>query len=133
MLPLVSQKCFQAVHVPLSLCDMLFSWENRTLWKAFYCDGDGSWIYRCLYLKLLVIVHDGLYMPEVTKDVCYCEFVVCCRLNKQFTYCTWAENTTHANTAGNYPGESFGGIGAQILMKAALSGCMMSDAITLTF
>jgi len=46
------------------------------MWKYFSCDGDGEWIHRGLMMGLLVMVHDGLYMPKVTKKVCLAAFYI---------------------------------------------------------
>jgi len=71
-------------------------------------------------------------MPKVAKDVCLCGFVVYCELSLQVAYGTWVEKTTHA-TAGNYRGKLLGGIDAQLIVKAALTGRRISPSMRPTF
>ena len=58
-----------ALPILHNLRNVLSSWGNPSLWRLLHCDGDGSWIYQALYLKTLVIAHDGSYMPKIAKDV----------------------------------------------------------------
>ena len=55
---------------------MLHSFDNQSLWKNFQCDRDGKWIHRGLILGMQVIVHDGSYMPLVSKTVCLAAFMI---------------------------------------------------------
>lgn len=102
-----------------SILDVLGSWGNRSLWRSFQCDGDGSWIYRALKLGSLVVVHDGSYMPKISQEVCAAAFVIHCPLQGKYAHGTWVEKTTRKDV-DNYRAEILGGIGAQLVVKAAL-------------
>ncbi len=91
------------------------------LWRKFHWDGDVKLIYRGLYLDSLVIAHDGSYMSKVITEVCSCAFVIHCRLINRYTYCTWVEESI-ALKPDNYCAESLGGISAQLVIKAKLTG-----------
>ena len=58
--------------------EVLHSFNNHSLWNNFTCDGDGKWIHQGLLLGSLVIVHDGLYLPEVATDTCSAAFMILC-------------------------------------------------------
>ena len=49
--------------------EVLHSFENQSLWRYFHCNREKRWIHRLLLMGSLVIVHDGLYMSEMSKGV----------------------------------------------------------------
>ena len=89
----------------MSFWDALHSFENQSLWKYFRCDEDGKWIHRGLMLGTLVIVHDGLYMPHVDKQVCSAAFMVYCTRTKLRAKGTVVVRCADAD---NYRAEIFG-------------------------
>jgi hypothetical protein len=74
---------------------MLALWENQSLWKHLWIDGGaGDWIFSGLMRGLLVIDHDGSYMPHLANNVCTCAaFIYCSHIN-QYADVTWVETST---------------------------------------
>ena len=104
------------INVSMSFWDVLHSFENQSMWKYFSYDGDGKWIHRELMMGSLVMVHDGSYMPKVTKKVCSAAFYIYCKTTKQRCRGAAAEHSTNAN---NYRAEILGGIMIQLVLIAA--------------
>jgi hypothetical protein len=121
---------------PLVLHDLrevLSSWENPSLWRLLHCDGNGSWIYRALYLKTLVIIaHDGSYMPKIATDVCSGACVLYCKATHQRAHCSWVERTSAAS-ADTYRGELLAGVCALLIVKAATHGHVLDPSIRVIF
>ena len=109
------------------LRDVISSWDP-SLWRSLHCDGDGSWIYRALYLKTLVITHGGSYMPKVAKDICLGACVIYCKATHQRAHCLWVERTSNA-LADNYRGELLAGVCAQLIVKAAIHRHAISPSL----
>lgn len=42
-----------------SFWDIFQSYPNQSMWKYFYCDGKGSWIYQGVLMGTLTIGHNG--------------------------------------------------------------------------
>ena len=55
-----------------SFLQRLHSLPNRSLWRTFRTDGDGSWIYRSLLAGNLITMSDGSYNENLALDVCSC-------------------------------------------------------------
>ena len=43
--------------------------SHPTLWLSLNFDGDGSWILDGLLNRSLIIIHDGLYMKEISPKI----------------------------------------------------------------
>ena len=101
---------------------MLASWDNQSLWKHLRIDGgEGGWIYNGLMRGSLIVGHDGSYMPHLANNICACAVVIYCTHTDQYADLTWAEKSTKSS-ANNYRAEILGGIGAQLIIKAAITG-----------
>jgi hypothetical protein len=70
---------------------------------------------------LLVIGHDGSYMPHLNNNVCACAAVIYCSHMNQYADVTWAEKS-NKNAAYNYRTEILGGCSTQLIIKAAITG-----------
>jgi hypothetical protein len=82
-------------HRPNRLLATLASWENQSLWKHLRIDGGtGDWIFSGLMRGLLVIGHDGSYMPHLANNVCTCAMVIYCSHTNQYADVTWVEKST---------------------------------------
>ena len=103
---------------PLGFFATLLSWDNQTLWKHLYFDGDGSWILDALCAGTLDIVHDGSYMKKVSPLVCSMALLMICRATGQELRCTWVE---FSSSADNYRAELLGAVCCSLLLKAASS------------
>ncbi len=57
---------------------------NQSLWVSLEYNGDGSWILDGMLAQSLIIIHNGLYMKEISPDTCSAARMI---------YCT----TTNAN------------------------------------
>ena len=64
----------------------------------------------------LVIVHDGLYMKYVGKDVCSAAFVIYNKVTKQRCKGSVVEKSKDAD---NYRPEILGGVVGQLVLRAA--------------
>ncbi len=91
---------------PNRLLAMLASWENQSLWKYPWLDGSaGYWIFSGLMQGLLVIGHDGSYMPHLASNVCTCAAVIYCSHTNQYVDITWVEKChAHENNLCGYGG-----------------------------
>ena len=104
------------IEVDTDFWAALRSFDNQSLWKNFQCDGDATWIHRGLILGTLVIVHDGSYMPLVSKTVCLAAFM---------TFDTHTDNWTkgvaveRSDNADNYRAKILGGLMVQLVLRAA--------------
>ena len=96
--------------------DTLRSYPNQEMWKNLYVDEDGAWIEEALFEETLGIAHDGLYKPEISKDVCSTAVWMRCRRTKKTLFVAFAENTPNATS---YRSEILGAIAAQLALKAA--------------
>jgi hypothetical protein len=98
------------VHSLKQLLATLASWENQSLWKHLRIDGGaGDWIFSGLMRGLLVIGHDGSYMPHLTNNICACAAVFYCSHTNQYADVTWVEKSTK-KAAYNYPAKIWGGV-----------------------
>ncbi len=80
---------------------------------VFRCNGNGSWIHQELSLGSLFVIHDGLYMPEVTKDVCSADFMFFCTNSGNRAKGTVVEKSVSVD---NYRGEILGGLMVQLVL-----------------
>ena len=96
--------------------DILKSYPNQSMWKYFYCDGDGSWIYQGMLMGTLLIGHDGSYMSEVATDVCSAGFYIFCSASGNVCKGAAAERSANAD---NYRAEMLGGLMVQLVLRAA--------------
>ena len=88
----------------------LASWENQSLWKHLRINGGaGDWIFSGLMQGLLVIGHDGSYMPHLANNVCACAAVIYCSHTIQDVNITWVEKSTE-KAANNYRAKILGGV-----------------------
>jgi hypothetical protein len=69
---------------------------------------------------LLVIGHDGSYMPHLANNVCACAAVLYCSHTSQYADVTWVEKSTK-KAANNYRTEILGGCSTQLIIKAAIT------------
>lgn len=104
------------ISVPTDFWTVLQSFENRSLWKYFKCDGDGSWITDGLRSGTLVCVHDGSYMVHLSRDVCSAAFVIHCTATGKRAVGSVVEQS---DDASNYRGEILGGMMIQLVLRAA--------------
>jgi hypothetical protein len=70
---------------------------------------------------LLVIGHDGSYMPHLANNVCVCAAVFYCSHTNQYADVTWVEKSTK-KAANNYRAKILGGCSTQLIIKAAIHG-----------
>jgi hypothetical protein len=54
---------------------------------------------------LLIIGHNGSYMPHLAKDICSCAVVIYCQHTGMFADMTWGGRSSKAS-ADNYRAES---------------------------
>ncbi len=80
---------------------------------------------------LLVIGHDGSYMPHLANNVYACAAVIYCSHTNQYTDVTWVEKSAK-KAANNYRTEILGGCSTQLIIKAAITGCNVLGHGTLT-
>jgi hypothetical protein len=80
---------------------------------------------------LLVIGHDGSYMPHLANNVRACAAVIYCSHTNQYMDITWVEKSTK-RAANNYHAEILGGRSTQLIIKAAITGCNVLGCGTLT-
>ncbi len=90
--------------------------SHPTLWLSLNFDGDGSWILDGLLNRSLIIIHDGLYMKEISPKISAAATMIYCTMTRARCKCTWAEQS---DSAGSYRGEILGGIMTQIILQAA--------------
>jgi hypothetical protein len=110
------------VQSPNRLLATLASWEKQSLWKHLRIDGGtGDWIFSRLMQGLLVIGHDGSYMPHLANNVCAYAAVFHCSRTNQYADITWVENSTK-KAANNYHAKILGGCCSQLIIKAAITG-----------
>ncbi len=69
----------------------------------------------------LIVGHDGSYMPHLANNICAYAVMIYCTHTDQYTEMTWVEKSTKSS-ANNYWAEILGGIGAQLIIKAAITG-----------
>jgi hypothetical protein len=122
----------QHVYRPNRLLATLASWENQSLWKHLWIDGGiGDWIFSGPMQGLLVIGHDGSYMPHLANNVCACATVIHCSHTNQYTDLTWVEKSTK-KAGNNYHAKMLGGCSTQLIIKAVITGRNMLGHGTLT-
>ena len=92
----------------------LRSSANKTLWTSIGFNGDGWWIVTGMFNHSLVIIHNGLYMKDISLTVNSAATIIYCTVAKARCKCTWAEQS---ESAGSYCGEIFGGIMTQLILK----------------
>jgi hypothetical protein len=111
-----------SLREPTSLKEVLQSWGNNSLWLSLQTDKENEeWIFCGLVRGLLIIGHDGSYMPCLANNICSCAVVLHCMDTGYYADLTWVERSSKAR-ADNYRAEIFGGVGAQLLVKAAVTG-----------
>jgi hypothetical protein len=109
-------------HSPNRFLAMLASWENKSLCKHLQIDwGVGIWIFSGLMRGLLVIGHEGPYMPHLANNVYACAAVIYCSHTNQYADVVWTEKSTK-KAASNYCTKIPGGCSTQLIIKAAISG-----------
>jgi hypothetical protein len=109
-------------HRPNQFLATLASSENQSLWKHRRIDGGaGEWIFSGLRQGLLVIGHDGSYMPHLANNVCACAAVFYCSHTNQYADVTWVEKSTK-KAANNYRAKILGGCSTQLIIKVAITG-----------
>ena len=82
---------------PTNFWLVLQSFPYQSLWKDFHCDGDGEWIHQGLPLGSLIVVHDGLYIPTVSTEVCSAAFYIYRRHTKNVAKGSIAESSSSAD------------------------------------
>jgi hypothetical protein len=80
---------------------------------------------------LLVIGHDGSYMPPLANNVCTCAAVIYCSHTNQYMDVTWVEKSTK-KAANNYRAKILGGCSTQLIIKAGITGRNVLGHGTLT-
>ncbi len=92
------------------------------MWFSLQTNGENEeWIFRGLMWGSLIIGHDGSYMPYLASNVCSCAVVLHCMHTGYYADLTWVERSSKAS-ADNYRAEILGGVRAQLLVKAAVTG-----------
>jgi hypothetical protein len=120
------------VHRPNRLQATLALWENQSLWKHLRINGCAEdWIFSGLMWGLLVIGHDGYYMPHLANNVCACVAVFYCSHTNQYADITWVEKSTR-KAANNYRAKILGGCSTELIIKAAITGRNVLGHGTLT-
>jgi len=104
------------IHVDTDFWEVLQKFPNQSLWDTFQCDGDGKWIHQGLLLGTLVIVHDGSYMPELSKKACSAAFMIVDTQTNKRAKGVVAEKSENAD---NYRAEILGGLVVQLVLRAA--------------
>jgi hypothetical protein len=72
---------------------------------------------------LLVIGHDGSYMPHLANNVCACAAVFYCSRTNQYADITWVEKSTK-KVANNYHAKILGGAVHRQLLRQQSLGAM---------
>jgi hypothetical protein len=80
---------------------------------------------------MLVIGHDGSYMPYLANNVCACAVVIYCSHMNQYADVTWVEKSTK-KAANNYPAEILRGFSTRLIINAAITGRNVLGHGTLT-
>jgi hypothetical protein len=80
---------------------------------------------------LLVIGHDGSYMPHLANYVCAYAAVIYCSHTNQYTDVTWVEKSTN-KAANNYRAKILAGCSTQLIIKVAITGHNVLHHGTLT-
>jgi len=104
------------IQVETDFWAVLHGFENQSLWRNFQCDGDGKWIHQGLLLGTLVIVHDGSYMPLLSKKACSAAFMILDTHTNNRAKGVVAERSDNAD---NYRAEILGGLMVQLVLRAA--------------
>jgi hypothetical protein len=104
-----------------SFWDNIGAYGNKSLWKNLRCDGDGSWINNGICTGSLVIIHDGLFMREISPYTLSAAVMIYCKTTKKVCKCTIAEQS---QSAGSYRGEILGGVVTQLILCATVQGRM---------
>jgi hypothetical protein len=95
---------------------------NQSLWKHLRINGGaGDWIFSSLMQGLLVIGHDGSYMPHLANNLCACAAVFYCSHTNQYADVTWVEKSTK-KAANNYCTKILGVCSTQLIIKVAITG-----------
>jgi hypothetical protein len=63
---------------PTTFFKTLHSLGNPNLWTNLYVDGDREWLQEGLLRRSLKIACDGLYMPDLSNDVCSTAVTIYC-------------------------------------------------------
>ena len=80
----------------------------------------------------LFIDHDGSYMSHLANNVCSCAVVIHCQHTGNYADMTWVEKRSKSS-AENYHAKILGGVGAQLLVKPAVTGRNVAGAHTLGY
>jgi hypothetical protein len=70
---------------------------------------------------LLLLGHDGSYMPHLASSGCACAAVFYCSHTNQYMDVTWVEKSTK-KAANDYRAKILGGCSTQLIIKAAITG-----------
>ncbi len=98
------------------------------MWSSLQTNGENEeWIFHGLMRGSLIIGHDGSYMPYLANNVCSCAVVLHCTHTGYYADLTWVKRSSKAN-GNNYRAEILGGVGAQLLVKAAVTGWHMAGS-----
>jgi hypothetical protein len=81
----------------------------------------GDWIVGGLMQGLLVIGHDGSYVPHLANNVCNCAAIIYCSQTNQYADVTWVEKRSK-KAANNYRAGILGGCSTQLIIKVAITG-----------
>ncbi len=92
-----------------------------SLWRNLQCKGDGTWLWEGLCRGSLLIVHNGLYLKEVSPQVCSAAIMILCEFTGLICKCTIVE---HSLSASSYRGKILGAIIAQLILAAAVKDRM---------
>jgi hypothetical protein len=85
-----------------SFMSTLLSYGNTGLGESLSVEDGGEWIRQSMEQGLLVIAHDGSYMPEESTEYCSAGVVMYCSIGKKWLKSTIVEQS---NAASNYRGE----------------------------
>ena len=114
--------CYVPAPQRRSFLQQLQALPNRSLWRTFEVDGDGSWIYGGLILNnTLITISDGSYNSTTATDACSCTSIILRRDTGDRAKVTWVERSD-VHTSDNYRAKLLGAIALQLLVKVALDG-----------
>jgi hypothetical protein len=92
--------------------------DNPSMWQNLRCNGDGSWINDGLLMGLLIVIHNGSYMKDVSTSISTTSVMTICVVTGFICKCTIAK---YSASASGYRGEILGAIITQIILGAAVA------------
>jgi hypothetical protein len=89
-------------YVPATLLasfwENIRSMKNPSMWNNLRCNGNGTWIHDGLCMGLLIMVHNGSYMREVSASISAAAVMILCTVTGSICTCTIAEHSASASS-----------------------------------